>query len=100
MKAEIDACRNRTAEIHRAPSLTGRQELAGMTMRDVAPFGCWDRKLYSEALGHEKNVKLFKLTVTAKGNQSADTINGFLKSKINPNEIKVEINIFKSLKNG
>jgi ribonuclease HI len=100
MKAEIDACGSRNAEVHGAPSLTRRQEQAGMTARDVAPSDGRDRKLYSEALGREKNVKLFKLTVTAKGNQSADTIKGLLKSKINPTEIKVEINTFKSLKNG
>jgi len=45
-------------------------------------------------------VKLFKLTVTVKGNQSPETIKGLLKSKINPTEIKVGINTFKSLKNG
>jgi hypothetical protein len=71
-----------------------------MTARDVAPSGSRDGKLYSEALGREKNSKLFKLTVTAKGNQSPETIKGLLKSKINPTEIKVGINTFKSLKNG
>jgi hypothetical protein len=100
MKAEIDACRGRNAEVHGAPSLTRRQEKAGMTERDVIPSGGRDRKLYSEALGREKNIKLFKLTVSAKGNQSADTIKGLLKSKINPTEIKVGINTLKTLKIG
>jgi hypothetical protein len=42
-------------------------------------------------------VKLFKLTFTAKGNQSPETIKG-LKSKINPTEIEVGINTFIALK--
>jgi hypothetical protein len=100
MKAEIHACKGRNAEVHGAPSLTRRQELAGMTAREVAPSGGRDWKLYSEALSRDKNCKLFRLTVTAKGNQTADAIKGLLKSKINPTEMKVGINTFKSLKNG
>jgi len=100
MKAELNACRGRNAEVHGAPSLTRHQEPAEMTERDMAPSGGRDRKLYLEALGREKNSKLFKLTVAAKGNQSPETIKRLLKSKINPTEIKVGINTFKSLKNG
>jgi predicted ATPase with chaperone activity len=42
----------------------------------------------------------FKLTVKAKEDQSSEIIKGLLKSKINPTEIKVGINTFKSLKKG
>jgi len=45
MKAEVDACRGRNAEVHGGPSLTRRQKPAGMTARDVAPSGSRDRKL-------------------------------------------------------
>jgi hypothetical protein len=45
-------------------------------------------------------LKRFKLTVKSKGNQSPETIKGLLKSKLNPTEIKVGKNTFKSLKNG
>jgi len=100
MKAELDACRGRNAEVHGEPFLTRRQEPAKITARDVAPSGGRDRKLYSEALRLQKNSKLFKQTVTAKGNQSPETIKGLLKSKINPTEIKVRTNTFKSFKNG
>jgi vacuolar-type H+-ATPase subunit I/STV1 len=100
MKAELDACRGRNAEVHAASSLNRRQEPAGMTAWDVAPSGGRDRKLYSEAFGREKNFKLLKLTITAKGNKSPETIKGLLKSKINPTENKVGINTFRSLKMG
>jgi hypothetical protein len=45
-------------------------------------------------------LKRFKLTVKSKENQTSDALKGVLKSKINPTEIKVGINTFKSLKNG
>jgi len=57
-------------------------------------------KLYSEALGSEKKLTRFKLTVKSKENQSSETFKGLLKSKMNPIEIKVGMNTFKSLKNG
>jgi hypothetical protein len=34
-----------------------------MNEKDMAPSGVRDRKLYSEALGCENNLKSFKLTV-------------------------------------
>jgi len=43
--------------------------------------------------------KKFKLTVKSNENLLPDTIQGLLKTKINPTEIKVGINTFKSLKN-
>jgi len=70
-----------------------------MTKRGAAPSGVKEGNLYSEALGSEKKLK-FKLTIKSKENQSSETIKGLLKSKINPTEIKVGINIFKLLKNG
>jgi hypothetical protein len=45
----------------------------------VVPSGGRDWKLYSEVLGCEKNLKQFKLSVTAKGNQSPETIKGCFK---------------------
>jgi hypothetical protein len=71
-----------------------------MTMRGVAPSGVRERKLYSEALGSEKKLTRFKFAVKSKENKSSETVKGLLKSKINPTEVKVEINNFKSLKNG
>jgi hypothetical protein len=47
-----------------------------------------------------RNVKKYKLTLISKENQSPEIIKGLLKSAINPTEIKVGINTFKSLKNG
>ena len=66
----------------------------------MAPSGGREEKLYSQALSGEKQVKKFKLTVISKENQTPKIIRGLLKSTINPNEIKVGINTFKSLENG
>jgi hypothetical protein len=82
-----------------APSFILSQEPARMNARGVTPSGVREGKLYWEALGSEKKLTRFKLTVKSKENQSSETINGLLKSKINPTEIKVGINTFKSLKN-
>jgi hypothetical protein len=71
-----------------------------MAVKGAPPSGDREGKLYSEALRDEKTLKRFKLTVKSKENQRPDAIKGVLKSKINPTEIKVGINTFKSLKNG
>ena len=86
--------------MHGAPSLIVSQETARMTARGVAPSGAREGKLYSEAMGSEKKLTKFKLTVKSKENQSSETIKGLLKPKINPTSIKVVINTFKALKNG
>ena len=97
MKAELEECRDSNAKVHGAPSLILCQEPASMTARGVAPSGVREGKPYSEALGSEKKLTRFKLTVKSKENQSSETIKGLLKSKINPTEIKVGINTFKLL---
>ena len=45
-------------------------------------------------------MKRFKLMVKSRDNHTLETIKKLLKTKINPTEIKVGINTFKSLKNG
>ena len=69
-----------------------------MATRGVALSTYREGKLYSEALRSEKNLKRFKL-IKSKESLSPETIKGLLKSKINPTEIKVRINTFKSIKN-
>ena len=58
MKAELDDCRGRNAEVLVAPSLTRRQQPARMNEKGVAPSARRDRILYSEALGCENNFKV------------------------------------------
>ena len=77
MKAELDDCRGRNAEVLGAPSLTRRQEPARMNEKGVAPSGGRDRKLYSEVLGCENTLKSFKLTVKPRRNQSPETIKDY-----------------------
>jgi len=84
--------------VHGAPSVTPRQEPAGLRVREGAPSGGSERKLYSEALANKIPKIKFKLTVKSNENLPPDTIKGLLKTKINPTEIKVGKNTFKSLK--
>ena len=69
-------------------------------MREGAPSGEKERKLYSEALANKIFTKKCRLTVKSNEHIRPETIKGLLKSKIKPTEIKIGINTFKSLKNG
>ena len=99
MKAELEECRGKNLKVHGAPSPIVSQEPAWLIPRGVAPSGLREGKLYSEALGGEKNLKRFILFVRSEENQTPETIMGLLKSKINPTQIKVGIITFNSLKN-
>jgi hypothetical protein len=48
----------------------------------------------------ERTQKVYKLTVTSRDNQTADTIKEMLKSQINPTEIKVGIRSIRTLRDG
>ena len=65
--------------MHGSPSAIVSQEPARMNARGVAPSGVREGNLYSKALGSEKKLTKFKLTVKAKENQSSETIKGLLK---------------------
>jgi len=58
LKAEVDDCLGRNAEVLGAQSLTRRQEPDRINEKGVAPSGDKGRKLYSEALGCENNFKV------------------------------------------
>ena len=64
------------------------------------PAGGEKVKLYSEVLRGNTIQKTYKLTVTSRDNQTADTTKEILKSKINPTEIKVGIRSIKTLRDG
>ena len=83
-----------------APSVIQTQGPAGQRVRVGAPSGERERKLYSEAVTNKVFMNKYKLTVKSNEHLPPETIKGLLKSKINPTEIKVGINTFKSLKNG
>jgi len=77
-----------------------RQELAKQRGWEVEPSRSSDRKLYSEVVTNKIFRKKFKLTVKSNEQQPPDTIKALLKNIINPTEIKVGINTYKSLKEG
>jgi len=52
--------------VHGASSLIIRQEPGRTTARAVASYGLMEEKIYSKALGIEKNLTRFKLTVKSK----------------------------------
>jgi hypothetical protein len=87
MKAELEECRGKNIKVHGAPSPILSQEPGWLIPKGMAPSHLREGKLYSEALGGEKNLKRFKLFVRYAENQSPETIKGLLKSKINPTEI-------------
>jgi hypothetical protein len=57
-------------------------------------------KLYSKITKGNTTQKVYKLPVTSRDNQTADTIKEMLKSQINPTEIKVGIRSIKTLRDG
>jgi hypothetical protein len=100
-KTELDGMKGRATKDVATPSRIPTQEPASQashTAKGVAPSG--GERLYSEALGGKIKQKSFKITISSKDNQSAETTKGLLKSKINPTEIKVGVNSLKSLKDG
>jgi hypothetical protein len=80
------------------PSVVPRQEPAGLRVWEGAPSSKKEKELYSEALANKISTNKYKLTVKSNKHLLPDTIKGILKSKINPTDIKVGINTFKSLK--
>ena len=88
------------AQVQAAPPFVITQEPAYSNAQRAAPPGGRREKLYSAAIGNKLQQQHFKLTVKSKDNLSSETIKGLLKSKINPTEIKVGINSFKTLTDG
>jgi len=88
------------AQSYAAPSCNINQETAGSRAKGAAPSGVTREKLYSAAIGNKTQQQYFKITVTSKDKLSAEAVKGILKSKINPINIKVGINSFKSLTDG
>ena len=86
--------------VYWAQSVYPRQEPAGLRIREGSPSGGSKRKLYSEAVVNKIPKNKFKLTVQSNEKLPPDNIKGLLKTKINPTEIKVGINTFKSPKDG
>jgi recombinational DNA repair protein RecR len=66
----------------------------------MSPYGGKVKQLYSEITKGKTTEKVYKLTVTSRDNQTADTIKEMLKSQINPTEIKVGIRTIKTLRDG
>jgi hypothetical protein len=85
---------------HAAPSVNFIQEPSGSRTQGMAPPGDRREKLYSTAQGNRIQQQHFKKTDKYKENLSAEAIKGILKSKINPTDIKVGINSFKSFTDG
>ena len=81
------------------PSSVSCLELATTTTRSMALPSCRVGRLYAAVAG-EKKATSYKMTVSSKSNQSSETHKQLLKAKINPTEIKVGINTFKTLNSG
>lgn len=59
MVAEIEECRGKNVKVRGQTSAILKQEPARLIARDVVRSGDREWKLYSEALGSEKNLKIY-----------------------------------------
>jgi hypothetical protein len=80
------------------PSCVPERTIHGKPESKVTPPGGGKFKLYSETVKGETTQKIYKLTVTSRDNQTADTIKEMLKSQLNPTEIKVGIRSIRTLR--
>jgi hypothetical protein len=87
-KTKLGECSGKNAMEHGSPSVIYNHEPTGTTARRMALPGGREGKLYSEAVGGEKNLRRFKLSVQTKRNHPPETIKDLLKTKINPTDIK------------
>lgn len=99
LRTKLQAAATGTSKGRCGPSINHSCETA-QNDRCVPPSGGKKGKLFSDVLRKETNQRRYKLTVRSKDNQTPEIIKGLLKSKINPTEIKVGINTFKSLRDG
>ena len=84
---------------HGTPSFVSCPEPAGEVTRSVALPNDKVGRLYAATI-QEKKVQTYKLTVRSRGAHPPESIKKLLKAKINLSEIKVGINICKSLNSG
>jgi len=118
LEAELKQCRDTQAREHQTPSTAGRTIVADIAAMEhgrpsnvscLKPAGKAARcmalptdkasRLYT-AVVKEKKAKTYNMTVRSKGTHPPETIKQLLKAKINPSEIKVGINTFKTLNSG
>ena len=99
-ETELDELKVRATKDIAAPSRFPTREQVSQTANRVAASGGERTKLYSQVLGGDNKQKSFKITITNKDNQTAETTKGLLKSNINPTEIKVGVNSMRTLKDG
>jgi len=97
-KREVGRSRaqNYIAESSSAPE----RKKHGQTVSKVAQLSGGRDKLYSEVVVGKATQKVYKLTVTSRDNQTAETIKEMMKSQINSAEIKVGIEPIKTLRDG
>jgi hypothetical protein len=80
---------------HCTPTSVSCLELAATTKRSMTLPSDRVGSLCAAAAGERKATN-YKMTVRSKGKHSPETIKQLLKAKINPTEIKVGMNTFKT----
>ena len=108
-KAQLQEARSGPARAHATPSNAHSRERARTEGWIGPPSAAEDEKqhrtrteqgkLYSQVLRGEYK-QTHKITVTSKESSPANAVKEILRSIINPTEIKVGINTFKTLRNG
>jgi len=99
-KEKREVGRSRTQNYIVEPSNAPEKKTHGQTVSKVAQLSGGRGKLYSEVVVGKKTQKVYKITVTSRGNQRAETVKEIMKSRINPAEIKVGRESIKTLRDG
>ena len=92
----------RSSAVHVAPSSALSRDYPPVGTFTRATYSGAQKKLFSEAVASaaQKAEKRYKLMVSSKLKESAESVKTILKSKIDPTSIQVGIKTFKSMKDG
>jgi len=99
-KEKREVVRSRAQNYIAEPSSAPERKKNGQTVSKVAQLTGRRDKLYSEVVVGRTTQKVYKITLTFKDNQTAETIKEKMKSQINPAEIKVGIESIKTIRDG
>jgi len=98
-KEKWEVGRSRAQNYIAEPSSAPERKTHGQTVSKLALLSGVRDKLYLEVVVSKATQKVYKVTVTSRDNQTAETIKE-MKSQINPAEIKVGIESIKKLRDG
>jgi len=100
MKRELQAYIDTHATTPVAPSIDRLKTPEVHTGEAQHPSSDRKIKYFSDIVAGQNNNKKFNVTIRSKENHTPETMKEFIKTKINPTQMKVGISTFKALKDG